>query len=772
MAVEAHAAGETRPGGEPPTAGEPPVAGGAHAGARFEPPGTDGIGRVVVDRPDDAVNALSLELMESLAAAVRQARQHDGLKGLIVASAKPDQWIAGADLSLVTRAPNAAAIEAASRRFQAICDELAWLPCTTVAAISGAALGGGFEVALACDYRVASDTKAVSVGLPEVSLGLLPAGGGTQRLPRLVGLSRALDLILAGKRMSARRALRAGLVDEVVHPAVLDQAARAWARRPKRSHDRALKLELSVEGAVDLAEQTPQGRRLLYIQAREAVLKRTRGHYPAPLRALDAIAEGLEQGLAAGLDAEARAFGELASGPIARNLIWLFLATQRQKRDTGVADAAVQPKPVRTVGLVGAGFMGAGIAEVAAAAGFRVRLRDVKPEAVARGIASIHKMVEEGAQRRRFDRREARDLLSRVSGTTDWSGFGAADLVIEAVFEDLALKQRVVGEMEAVLRPDAVIATNTSALPVTQIASAAQRPERVVGMHFFSPAHRMPLLEVVRADQSADEAVATAVAVGQRMGKTVIVVRDGPGFYTTRVLGVMMNEAAQLLTEGAEMEAVDQAMTRFGFPVGPFVLFDEVGLEVAQHVGQTLGRAFALRQPQGERGLADASIVDRLVAAGRTGKRSGRGFLNWEAERGRGRLPISVPTPPLPFGAGRKPGRAYDPLVYDLLGNPPRRAVAEEEIQERLSLLFVNEAIRCLEEQVLRSPTDGDLGAVLGVGFPPFLGGPFHYADSLGLAAVRTRLERLAHVHGRRYQPAALLVDRAAKGERFYGTED
>jgi 3-hydroxyacyl-CoA dehydrogenase / enoyl-CoA hydratase / 3-hydroxybutyryl-CoA epimerase len=730
-------------------------------GATFEAPSADGIGRIVIDRPDDAVNALNPPLIEALAEAVRAARSHEGLKGLILVSGKPHQWIAGADLHLVATASDPKEVEAISRRFQAVCDELAWLPCTTVAAISGPALGGGYEVALACDYRVAADSNGVSVGLPEVSLGLVPAGGGTQRLPRLVGLPRALDLILAGKRLNARRALRAGLVDEVVHPVVLEQAARAWARKPKHSLDRPLRLGLSrplipslTKDAVELAEQTPQGRQLMYRQAREAVQERTHGHYPAPLKALEAISVGIEHGLAAGLESEATSFGELATGPIARNLVRLFLATQSQKRSRGVADESVQPKKVDRLGVVGVGFMGSGIAEVAAASGLTVRVRDVKADAVAKGLASIRKTLDEGVERRRFDRREAREIFQRVSGTTDYSGFGAVDLVIEAVFEDVDLKRQVVQELEAVVRADAVLASNTSALPIGQIAATAKHPERVVGMHFFSPVHRMPLLEVVRADSSADWAVATAVGVGSRLGKTVIVVRDGPGFYTTRVLGVMMNEAAWLLSEGADMQEVDGAMTAFGFPVGPFVLYDEVGLDVAQHVGETLGRAFGDRQPS-------ITIVSQLVAQGRTGKKSGRGFLTWGRRSGPG-LPFTLPLFP------GKPGRAYDPVVYELLGNPPRRAFGAQEVQDRLVTLFVNEAVRCLEEGVLSSPTDGDLGAVLGLGFPPFLGGPFRYADSLGLAALQETLERLADQHGSRYQPASLLVEKARKGASFF----
>lgn len=709
---------------------------------RFEAPGADGVGRIVFDRPDDSINAIDEALLEDLARSVRATRHADGLKGLLLISAKRDQWVAGADLKLVTRATRGEQLVQASRRLQAVLDELAWLPCTTVAAINGNALGGGLEIALACDYRVGADAPSVNLGQPEVNLGLVPAGGGTQRLPRLVGLRRALDLMLSGRRLNARRARRAGLLDEVVHPTVLEQAARAWALKPKRPLDRPLELGLGVGTAIDLAEQTPIGRALMYRQARTSVLGRTRGHYPAPLRALDAVEAGLEHGTAAGLEAEARAFGDLALTPTATNLIWLFLATQRQRRQP----AALTPSQRErgwTIGVVGAGFMGAAIAEVGAAAGVPVRLRDVSAEAVAQGLATARRMIESGVRRRRFERREGQQILNRLSGGVDYTGFVRADLVIEAVFEQLDVKRTVIAELDGVLQPDAVIASNTSAIPIHEIAQGSKHPERVVGMHFFSPAERMPLLEVIRPDAASDAAIDAAVSLGTKMGKTVIVVADRPGFYTTRVLGVMLNEAALLLKEGARIEDVDAAMTDFGFPVGPFVLYDEVGLEVAVHAGETVTRAFGDRIPA-------ATEVAELVTAGHTGKKAGSGFYVW-------------PAPPrlkwLPQ-AGRRPNAA----VY----RGPRQVLGREVIQDRLVLLFVDEAIRCLEEGVIASPTDGDIGAVLGIGFPPFRGGPFHYADAAGLDALVRKLESLAARHGPRYAPAPLLVERARAGAAFF----
>jgi 3-hydroxyacyl-CoA dehydrogenase/enoyl-CoA hydratase/3-hydroxybutyryl-CoA epimerase len=725
----------------------------------FEPAAEDGIARMVVDRVDDAVNSIDGDMLEALAAAVHAARTAQP-RGLIITSAKQGQWVAGADLRLVVQATEASQVAEASRRLQGALDELAWLPCTTVAAINGAALGGGFELALACDYRIASEDRGVVVGSPEVNLGLVPGGGGTQRLPRLVGLQRALDLILSGRRLNARRARRAGLLDEVVHPIALEQAARVWAAKPKRPLDRKLELAFEPHAAVELAEQTQPGRQLIYRQARQAVMERTHGHYPAPLKALEAIQVGYEQGMAAGLAAETAAFSELAVTETARNLIWLFMATQHARRrpspspsPRGRGNDAPGDLPLPlgegrgegVIGIVGAGFMGAAIAEVAAAAGLTVRIKDVSPEAVARGLASVRRIVDDGVGRRRLEPREGRAIQGRVSGAAEYVGFGRAEVVIEAVFEDVDLKRQVIRDLEDALTNAAVIASNTSAIPIREIARQAKSPERIVGMHFFSPAERMPLLEVIRPDAASDAAVKAAVALGTQMGKTVIVVGDSPGFYTSRVLGAMLNEAALLVTEGARLEEVDRAIAAFGFPVGPFVLYDEVGLEVAQHAGETVGSAFGNRFPR-------TTLVTDLVAGGATGRKSGRGFYLWPPPHS-GTLPVVGRFVP-------KRQRTPNPMVY---GDTPRRTLTDREIQDRLVLLFVNEAVRCFDEGVLESPTDGDLGAVLGLGFPPFRGGPFHYADSLG-GDLAIRLHTLASRHGARYKPA----DSIAHGHRFF----
>ena len=691
------------------------------AGARYE---NDDIGRIVIDRPTYSVNAIDLPMIAALRNAIDDARAARP-RGLVIMSAKPDQFVAGADLAMLGRWPSAADITRASHEIQGIFNDLAALPFPTVAAINGSALGGGYELALACDWRIAADAPSVRVGLPEVSLGLLPAAGGTQRLTRLIGLPRALDQILNARRSNARRALRAGLVDEVVHPAALERAALDRARSGKKR---------KVQGGASLVDRaatwiTPL-RAFALRQARSRTVAETKGHYPAPLKAIEAIAVGLEKGMEAGLEAEARLFGELATSDVSRNLIGLFLLGLAQRK---VAfEGLPRGEAATDIAVVGAGLMGSGIAQAAAIGGATVRMRDVDTKAVARGLDAVHKLTTDAARKRVIERRESARVISRVTGTTDYSGFRRADLVIEAVFEDLAVKRNVIKELEDMVGSETVIATNTSALPIWQVAKNAMHPERIVGMHFFSPVHRMPLVEVVRPDKADPRALARVVAEAQAMGKTAIVVRDTPGFYTTRVLGFMLAEAMLLLEEGARIEDIDGAMVAFGWPIGPLALTDEVGLTVARHVGETVAAA---------RGIKNApSAVQRLTDAGMQGKRGGRGFYRYNGKK-----------------------RTPNPDVYSLIGMTPGAEWHDEQTARRLTLLFVNEAARCLDEGVLRSAAEGDLGAVMGVGFPPFLGGPFRWADSEG-ATMRDDLRRLADRHGERYTPSASLM----QGRRFY----
>ncbi|HZZ84026.1 MAG TPA: fatty acid oxidation complex subunit alpha FadJ [Anaeromyxobacteraceae bacterium] len=699
------------------------------------------------DQPGEAVNTLSPDVGAEFDAVLRRLERDDTVRAVVLASGKKDGFIAGAKLDLVQRVKSAVEGEALSRTAQAGFDRLERFRKPVVAAIHGACLGGGLEWALACHWRVASDDRKTQLGLPEVQLGLIPGGGGTQRLPRLVGIAAALDLILTGRPVRARKALALGLVDEVVPAPLLREYAVRRAHELAtgalvRQHPAGLK-KLRQDGlaAVQQAalEENPLGREVLFRQARKQVLARSRGHYPAPEKAIEAVRHGYEKGFAHGLEREAQLFGELAVSPVTKRLVELFFAQTALKKDGGVDDPAVEPRPVRRVGVLGGGLMGAGIAYVTTAAGLPVRLREKDDAGVGRGLAGVRGVLEERVKRRSIDRLERDAQLRLLTATTGWEGLERVDLVVEAVFEDLALKQELLRAFEAV-NPTGIFASNTSSIPIGEIAQASRRPEGVLGMHYFSPVHKMPLLEVIAAARTAPEVVATAVALGKKQGKTVIVVNDGPGFYTSRVLAPYMNEAAHLLLEGARVEDLDGALTEFGFPVGPITLLDEVGVDVGQKVAKVLHAAF------GERMAAPAAL-EALLQDGRLGRKARKGFYTYDGKK-----------------------KEVDPAAYDLLpGGRRRRPFDRAQLAERVSLQLVNEAIRCLGEGILRSPRDGDVGAVFGLGFPPFLGGPFRYADALGAPALLERLERLRERHGERFEPAPLLIEQARLGRSFHG---
>jgi 3-hydroxyacyl-CoA dehydrogenase/enoyl-CoA hydratase/3-hydroxybutyryl-CoA epimerase len=701
----------------------------------------DGIAVVTIDLPGESVNKVTAGLRADFASLFDQLVTDGSVRGVVLASGKADTWIAGADIDefLTMQGPSDA--EALSRGGQELLARLESLAIPVVAAIHGACLGGGLETALACRYRIASDHAKTVLALPEVQLGLIPGAGGTQRLPRLVGLQRALDMILTGRNVRAKKAYQMGLVDELVHPAILIDTA---VDRARKLADRTIETRRGPKdrGATGmLLEDNPIGRAIVFRKAREGVLEKTHGHFPAPLAALQAVQAGYDKGRDAGYREEARAFGAMAASAESKELVFLFFATSALKKDPGVSEPAPEPQDVDTLGVIGAGFMGAGIASVAVQQGTPVRLKDTDTTRVSRGLSAVSEVLRGRLKKKQITRPQYEDQMSLAGGTTDYAGFGRANLVIEAVFEDLSLKHRVLREVEPVLAPSAVYASNTSTIPIARIAEAAERPDRVLGMHFFSPVHKMPLLEVIVTGQTARDATVTAVAYGKRLGKTVIVVNDAPGFYTTRTLSAYMNEAGRLLDEGASIESIDKALTDFGFPVGPITLLDEVGIDVGGKVGQVLYDAFGAR-------MTPAESLRRVVESGRTGRKGRKGFYRYDE-------------------AGAK--NAADDSVYDLLPNGAARVEVDPvEMQQRCVLAMVNEAARCLDEGVLRSPRDGDVGAVFGIGFPPFRGGPFRYVDAVGAGRVVDELQALNDRFPGRFEPADVLVERGRAHARFY----
>jgi 3-hydroxyacyl-CoA dehydrogenase/enoyl-CoA hydratase/3-hydroxybutyryl-CoA epimerase len=718
--------------------------------------GNDGVALLVMDVEGEPVNTLRQNFQDEFNEMCSRISGDAAVRAVVFASGKPDGFIAGADVQMLGRVRTAAEGAAISRGGQQALATLEALARKkpVVAAIHGPALGGGLEVALACTYRVCSDDAKTRLGLPETQLGLIPGAGGTQSLPALIGIAAALDIILNGKAERASKARRLGLVDEVVPKAILLPIARrralelaAGTLKPERGHV-ALKGGL-LRGIADkealqaVAEQNPIGRGIIFRQAKRKVLAKTRGHYPAPLAALEAVRAGVEQGREAGLAVEAERFGELVVSEVSKQLREIFFATTALKKDPGVDETGVKGARVEKIGMLGAGLMGAGIAAVAVQSGVAVRLKDKDDAGLLHGLKQIAGILDDGVKRKRLTRREREEKLGLVTAATDYSGLHDAGVVIEAVFEDLKVKHQVVRDVEREAGEKTIVASNTSSIPIGKIAEAAMRPEQVVGMHFFSPVNKMPLLEVIRAQRTSAQTVATAVALGKKLGKTVIVVNDGPGFYTSRILAPYMNEASFLLIDGAAIEDLDRALVDFGFPVGPIQLLDEVGIDVGSKVAHVMSDALGAR-------MAPPEGFDKVVAAGRLGRKSKKGFYLYGDGAGKG-------------------AKEVDRSVYDLLPNGHKRhSPPAVEMADRCVLQMVNEAVHCLGEKIIRSPRDGDIGAVFGLGFPAFRGGPFRYVDSLAAKVVLEKLRSFQDRFGARFAPAPLLVEMAKTGAKLY----
>lgn len=693
-----------------------------------------GIAVITFDQPGSPVNTLNSRISAEFEALLTAAEQDPTVRAVVIISGKRHSFIAGADIEELAQLSSQTEAEALSQKAQALMNRLSESLKPVVAAIHGACLGGGYELALACDWRVATDHPKTQIGLPEVQLGLIPGAGGTQRLPRLIGARAALDIILAGKSERAAKALRLGMIDELVPPSILRQTAiRAALRLAERGSSRNSGGGLA--GA--LLDRTPIGRKLVYRKARQSVLAKTHGNFPAPLAALEVVETGLEHGFTAGLREEHRRFGELAAGDVSLKLVQLFLDSNALKKDDGVPDpVAIEVAPVRRLAVVGAGFMGAAIAGTAVLnAHVEARLKDAELDRVGRGIRNAIRILDERLQRRRLSRTDHARLSQLVTGTIDFSGFASADLVIEAVFEDLEVKREVLASVERVSGATTIFATNTSTIPIADIAVDAERPALVLGMHFFSPVEKMPLLEVIPHAGTADSTIVRAVRFGRRMGKTVIVVRDSPGFWVNRILLPYMNEAGLLLAEGVPADLIDRVMVRFGFPVGPVTLLDEVGLDVAAKAGAVMHEKFGAR-------LEPAPVIDKLLADGRLGRKNGRGFYR--------------------YSNGKK--GAVDETAYRAIGVRPGEDVAPTMVEQRLVYAMLNEAAMAYGEGVVRSARDGDLGAVYGIGFPPFRGGPLRMLEDMTAPRAVSVLRDLAAAHGERFAPAQYLVTSAEDG--------
>ena len=704
---------------------------------------SDGVAWLVFDDPRRPVNVLDQDVLTTLAERVEDVREgvaQGEITALVVASGKEDSFVVGADVSAMEHIRSGSEAREISRFVQAVFMDLELLPVPTVAAVHGTCLGGGLELALACRYRLASDAESTRFSFPEVQLGILPAWGGTSRLPRLIGLQPALDLLLTGKSVDAPGARRRGLVETVLPTA--DFAARAGQFVRERV---AKPTPTGARRPVwrRLAEDTAPGRRVILRAARKRVLERTGGHYPAPLTILDVLRRTLGGSVERSLEEEVDAIGVLVESPEFRSLLHVFHLREGARKGGDIPSGA-EPRPVRSAVVVGAGVMGGGIGQLFAYNDIQVRLKDIEHDAVRTGLRHARSLFDRAVERRRLSRPEAVRKMDLISGGLQYEGLGTADLVVEAVVERMDVKRQVLGEVEEGLRDDAVLTTNTSALSVDAMAESLERPERFAGLHFFNPVHRMPLVEVVRGGATDDETTATLVRLVLDLGKVPVVVRDGPGFLVNRILGPYMNEAGHLLAEGCRVEEIDGAAKAFGMPMGPLRLVDEVGLDVARHAGGVLHEAFGERlEPAGP--LVALSTTDRL------GKKGGRGFYLYR--KGKEEVDSSV------YGELTQAGVRQE---EEADGPPP------EEIRDRLMLAKVNEAARALDEGIVPSAAQVDLALIMGTGFPPFRGGLLLWADRSHPALLVRRLQELEDEVGPRYRPAPVLEAMARDEAGFY----
>jgi 3-hydroxyacyl-CoA dehydrogenase/enoyl-CoA hydratase/3-hydroxybutyryl-CoA epimerase len=613
------------------------------------------------------------------------------------------------------------------------------MPAPTVAAIHGVCVGGGVELALACGHRIVSDSAKTTLHLPEVQLGILPAWGGTTRLPRLIGQQAALDMLLTGKRVDAKKSKRIGLAADIFPAEQFADKTRAFALAvaggaPVGARRKRGPLSRALDG-------TAPGRRLVLRLARNKVLETTGGHYPAPLRILDVLGATLGRSLSESLAAEARAAAELVVSPVCKNLVHVFHMRERARRGKRFANDEGTAREVRRLGVLGAGVMGGGIGQLAAYNDIRVYMKDIRHDAVSGGLQHARSLFDKAVGRRKLTRLEAQRHMELLAGGLDYHGLRAADVVVEAIVEKMEVKRAVLREAEGYLREDCIMATNTSSLSVDEMATALQRPERFCGMHFFNPVHRMPLVEVVRGAKTSDETVATVYALSLRLGKVPVVVRDGPGFLVNRILGPYLNEAGFLLGDGATIADIDRVAKEFGMPMGPLRLIDEVGIDVSGHAGAALHAAL------GER-LTPSPVLLALGATDRLGRKGGRGFYSYEGGREKG----------------------IDETVYEALASalPAARPMVDEEIRERLVMAMINEAARLLEDGIVTAAEDVDLAMIMGTGFPPFRGGLLRFADSVHPRGLLDTAKELHDRHGDRFTPAPVLVSLAADDERFY----
>ena len=696
----------------------------------------DGIAVVWLDKANSEQNILSFDSMSNFEEIFDGIANDDSLSAVVLISKKKD-FVAGFDINSFKAEKEGDFLpffQEGHRILQYIED----FPKPIVAAVHGTCYGLGTEIALACKGRIASNHPSTKFGLPEVKLGILPAGGGTQRLPRLIGLSNALDMMVTGKNIFAYKARKIGLVDELVNENKLLAAAcilaKSLAKKPTRRQRKIPILNRFLD-------HTFLGNQIVFNQARKRIMKMTQGFYPAPLAIIDSVQTGFKKGMQAGYLAESENCEKLIIGDVSKELMRIFFSSTAKKKNP----IGLNTKPISRIGVLGAGFMGAGIAEVSIKNGIDVFIKDVSDATISQSKQMIWKRLQKKVKQKALSPLDAKRIIHRMSGNIKFSDLSRVDLVIEAVFENIELKKEIIAEVESHPNDDTIIASNTSSLSITEMAVSAKRPENIIGMHYFSPVPLMPLLEIVRTKTTADQVAAACYDIGVKQGKTCIIVKDSPGFYVNRILSPYMNEALLMVDEGGDVASIDRAIKAKGLPIGPLSLMDQVGLDICASV---MSEEMLDQLDENQSGPISLSAKTLYDKGGLLGKKGGSGFYIYNKKTGK--------------------QIKFNPEVDKILARDQKIKIEVQDIQDRLFMCMINEAVVALQGEIIESPQDGDIGAIFGMGFPPFMGGPFRLIDAMGADQIVATMERLAEKHGDRFTPTDLLYLHQKKGQKFY----
>jgi 3-hydroxyacyl-CoA dehydrogenase/enoyl-CoA hydratase/3-hydroxybutyryl-CoA epimerase len=709
-----------------------------------------GVANIIFDSKDEKVNKLSQTVLLDLERIVDEIKNNSNLRLLIISSNKKDVFVAGADINEISSIKSESEAYKKVVQGQEILGKIADLPITTIAVINGACLGGGLELALSCNYRIAVDNKKTVLGLPEVNLGIIPGFGGTQRLPRLIGLQESLKIILSGKPVDYKKAFRIGLVDKVIRKEFLNNDLSNFIDKMMADRDenqimgrKCLTIKRRFVKEVVLA-----GKYLIYYFTKKSLLAKTKGKYPAPLAAFEVIKKTYHSSdYQAGLKIEAEEFSKLAASQIAKNLIEIFFINEEIKKDSGVQDL-LETKEIKQVGLLGAGIMGGGIAWLFSNFDILVRMKDISQSAIALGFGQVLKIYKQLKKIGKYKDNQISVKMDEISSTTDYSGFSNVDIVVEAIVEDMEIKKKSFLELEQHIKKDTIVASNTSSLSISSMAKDLEYPERFAGMHFFNPVNKMPLVEVIRGEKTSDATIATIVQLSKKLKKTPIVVKDVAGFLVNRILLPYINEAGFLLQEGADIKNIDSLIEDFGMPMGPFMLADTVGIDVGYKVAKILNESY------GERMKVCRLLSEMAKNKNLLGKKSRKGFYKYSKDNKK-------------LGANSEIRDILDKITNDIhYSKQPH--ISNNDIIDRCIFIMINEATKCLEENVVKNHRYLDMAMIMGTGFPAFRGGLLRYADEIGIGVLVARLFEFSKNYGERFKPSDLLLKMNKENNNFY----